>query len=263
MSRWKNLGIVLVATMMLSGVVTPAASADESAKELDAGATVDAVLMDNPDLERNAGQTSIIDLADDDLSATVVIGVAVPKVSSAVPGDDDRVREQVPRVGESLSSTGLEGSPLAPVAEPERGSEVSGAAAGGNPWGCLADSHRPHESTRSPGSGWIQAKSDTTCTFSPPPGAQWKIVQSLYRSSWRGWAEVTTKTSTCPAGQGNPDCRPKFMRAFINWNCSVGTHFNYRVVATHYLTVSGTTYSASSSDQSGNWWEDGTVYCSR
>lgn len=48
MSRWKNLGVALLATMMLSAAVTPAASAAESEEELDASATVDAVLLDNP-----------------------------------------------------------------------------------------------------------------------------------------------------------------------------------------------------------------------
>lgn len=48
MSRWKNLGVVLLATMMLSAVVTPAASAADSEEALDAGRIIDAVLLDNP-----------------------------------------------------------------------------------------------------------------------------------------------------------------------------------------------------------------------
>ena len=78
----------------------------------------------------------------------------------------------------------------------------SGASANftGNPWGCKGKSHYPHESTKKPGRGWIQAKSDIECTIAPPAGSEMRILQQLYRSSYYGWVQVAVKYSQCPIG---------------------------------------------------------------
>ncbi len=132
-----------------------------------------------------------------------------------------------------------------------------------NPWGCEGVSHRPHESKRDPGLGWIQAKSDIDCTVAPPVGSEWSISQRLYRSSWRGWVKVKSKYSSCPDGIGAPDCEPDFMRAYINWRCSQGAMYNYRVKARHELIVDDIIYRYDTSHETGAWWEDGRVQCTR
>lgn len=72
MSHRKNLGVVLLATMMMSAIVTPVAASGEVAP--DAGAVVDAVLLANPELQRVSGPTPTISLTGNSLSATVVLG---------------------------------------------------------------------------------------------------------------------------------------------------------------------------------------------
>ena len=125
--------------------------------------------------------------------------------------------------------------------------ELVGVASGTtvNPWLCEPTSHNPHESTRTSGRGYIQAKSDTICQTSPPPGSLWGITQYLYRSTWRGWRLEQVKISTCPAELGSdefgrPTCRSDFMREFINWRCTKGTRYNYKVTAHHRLLADGT-----------------------
>ena len=130
-----------------------------------------------------------------------------------------------------------------------------------NPWGCADKSHWPHESTRDPGPGYIQAKSETDCDVAPPPYAVWGISQTLYRSSWRGWIQVHTAHSTCPDTTGSPDCKAAFMRAYINWRCTPGTSYNYRVKATHTLTVDGRTYSEVSDAKNAQYWQRGRIEC--
>ena len=133
----------------------------------------------------------------------------------------------------------------------------------GNPWGCGAKSDYPHESTRNPGPGWIQAKSHTRCTVPPPASSVWTITQELYRSSWTGWRLEAYKVSSCPFRIGAPTCKVSSMTAYINWDCEAGTLYHYKVQARHQLTVHGEQYGGYSSAQTGQPKETGTVYCSQ
>ncbi len=148
--------------------------------------------------------------------------------------------------------------------------ELVGVASGTtvNPWLCEPTSHNPHESTRTPGRGYIQAKSDTICQTYPPPGSLWGITQYLYRSTWRGWRLEQVKISTCPAELGSdefgrPTCRSDFMRAFINWRCTKGTRYNYKVTAHHRLLADGTYYQNYSTRKTGEWFQEGRVECTK
>lgn len=145
-----------------------------------------------------------------------------------------------------------------------------GVAAGviENPWLCEPNSDMPHESTVHPGRGYIQAKSDTSCQTPPPPGSLWGITQYLYRSSWTGWRLEQVKISTCPAELGSdeigrPTCNPDYMQAFINWRCTKGTTYNYKVRAHHRLLADGAYYQHYSERQTGNWFQDGRVECTK
>ncbi len=149
--------------------------------------------------------------------------------------------------------------------------DSGGAAAGDgtaayssvNPWGCKAKSDRPHESTIDPGPGWIQAKSHTACLLDPPRGSVWTIWQRLYRSSWSGWKLVASKYSQCPVAAGAPTCTVTKMTAYVNWDCEAGTWYNYKVEGDHQLIAFGRTFSGISENLTGQFWQDGTVYCSQ
>lgn len=166
-------------------------------------------------------------------------------------------------VNEEVQST-AEGLPLESPCGDDCGGVGEGGGGGGgtpNPWGCTGWSDNPHESTISPGRGWIQAKSHISCTGYPPSGALWKIEQILRRSSWRGWIQVAPssgwKVSKCPSGTGGPKCTARTMIAYINWNCPTDTLYNYEVASYHEIDYGGIQYSVRDVNETGPWNSSG------
>lgn len=131
-----------------------------------------------------------------------------------------------------------------------------------NPWGCDAISDHPHESTKDPGHGWINAKARTECSSSPPV-VLWHMIQRLYRSSWSGWRLVNIKFSSCPVGTGDPDCEDREMQGVISWDCPAGTWYNYRLQTIHQIIDGDRIYTGNSLAQTGPVRQTGTVECSR
>ena len=124
------------------------------------------------------------------------------------------------------------------------GHSLARAQVGSNPWGCMAKSHYPHESTDTPGQGWINAKSDIECTVAP--GAHnWEMIQILRRSSYYGWVQIAVTYSQCPSGIGDPDCSATMMRAYTHWQCFSGTTtYDYKLSTPHEMQVGDDTYTA-------------------
>lgn len=118
-----------------------------------------------------------------------------------------------------------------------------------NPWGCRLRAHSPHESSIDPGPGHVQAKADIECDLVPPSHTS-IITQDLSRSTGSSIVIEVVKTSSCPAGTGEPDCYPSLddggllMRAYINTECEVGKKYRWVHIADARLYANGTVYSA-------------------
>ena len=116
-----------------------------------------------------------------------------------------------------------------------------------NPWGCRVKAHSPHESSIDPGLGHVQAKADINCTSVPPPHIS-IIVQDLSRVAGSSIIIEEVKTSSCPSGDGEPNCHPgldhnRLMRAYINTPCEIGATYRWIHVAEGRMYVNGTLYS--------------------
>lgn len=187
-------------------------------------------------------------------------GIAVyapfPKISQIL--SDSRVNAiELPCIGDGggIAATTQSSGTAAAAAGCGGG---TGGPPGSNPWECKRKSHAPHPSTHNP--YHINAKSETYCDYSPPSSATWKIEQRLYRSRWYGWELMETNHSVCPArtaspGQGQPNCWPKVMEAFVSYACVAGDYHHYRVEAFHLLTVGKENYYATSYYQTGPSYE--------
>lgn len=155
------------------------------------------------------------------------------------------------------------------LADPEGMYPVLG---GGNPWGCRAKAWDPHFSDHAFAKGKykINAMSTTKCHTRPPPDARWQIAQKLFRSSWHGWIQVAPgglfkifrwKNTWC-GGSRTRYCRPRNMRAFIQWGCPRNSKYNYRLTSVHFLYVGGRIAMATDSYSTGPWWQTGRIRCS-
>ena len=129
--------------------------------------------------------------------------------------------------------------------------EINMLLGGVNPWGCRARSDNPHGSTIDPGPGWIQAKSHILCASEPPSYSSERISQELWRQESGVWKVRRTKVSQCTFGVpgiGIPVCKHSntgnkpMMTAFINWKCTPGSIYNYKVVGDFAMTVGDKTY---------------------
>ena len=114
----------------------------------------------------------------------------------------------------------------------------------GNPWGCAGRSDHPHESTRSPGLGYVQAKAHIVCDQTPPSGHTEEIFQDL--SVWDGsWVTIAQNTSNCPSGTGSPSCYPNstapynMMTAYVNEPCEVGSRKTLLAVSNLHIDCWG------------------------
>ena len=119
-----------------------------------------------------------------------------------------------------------------------------------NPWGCAIEAHSPHESSRDPGLGYVQAKATIECDTDPPAGYVATILQDLSR--WEGSESVimAVNYSVCPARTGIPIPKcfsgrndGKIMEAYVNVACEIGETYRWVHLAEATLTVEGIIYS--------------------
>ena len=121
-----------------------------------------------------------------------------------------------------------------------------------NEWDCYARSDNPHESSRSPGLGYIQAHTSLICVTTPP-GHSENMSLELSRSEGGSWKLKSVTLNYCPGGWGGPttpQCFPNrtapraMMIGTVNWECEDDTTSSYRQRTLTIMKVGDSTYTA-------------------
>ena len=132
-----------------------------------------------------------------------------------------------------------------------------------NEWGCTARSDSPHESSDTPGRGWVQAHTTLRCVTRPPSPTT-SMVLGLDQKVGIFWSSKSLAINQCPdgfSGPTTPQCSPPLpfskglMIGSVNWECEDGSTKDYRQITRTAMTVDGVTYSATTGRSRDN------VYC--